>query len=186
MPVAFSKPVPQTVAGSPMPTDASRRLLGLALSQATSSLQVVRRQRLARRHPVRHVRQHRDRRKIGQHVERQRVDRARDHVLAERARCRACSRRAPSAHAGDRQRAAGAADVLDDDRLAERAFMCSTMMRASASAAPPAGNGTTRVIGRDGKVCACAPARPASTASATATISFLMLRLRSAATFIAP
>src|SRR4029078_13282189 len=59
-------------------------------------------------------------------------------------------------------------------------LMCSTMMRASASTAPPAGNTNTSVIGRDGKVCACALARPASAASATAAISFLMSRLRSA------
>ena len=38
--------------------------------------------------------------------------------------------------------------------------MCSAITRASASTAPPAGNATTMVIGRDGKVCACAPPRP--------------------------
>ena len=50
----------------------------------------------------------------------------------------------------------------------------SAMMRAATSVEPPGGNGTTKVICRDGKLCACAPARPAIMASATAPISFLM------------
>ena len=77
--------------------------------------------------------------------------------------------------APDRDAAAGAADVLDDDRLAEDAAACfSAMMRAATSVDPPGGNGTTSVIWRDGKVCACAPAMPANAASAIAMISFLM------------
>src|SRR6185436_1926523 len=50
----------------------------------------------------------------------------------------------------------------------------SAMMRAATSVEPPGGNGTTEVICRDGKVCACAPARPATMASASAPISFRM------------
>src|SRR5436190_2336910 len=48
----------------------------------------------------------------------------------------------------------------------------SPMIRAAVSVDPPGGNGTTRLIGRAGKVCACAPAKPA--ASATATANFLI------------
>src|ERR1043165_6135888 len=51
----------------------------------------------------------------------------------------------------------------------------SAMMRAATSVEPPGGNGTTRVICRDGKVCASAPARPATMTSASAPISFRML-----------
>src|SRR3954453_4112542 len=51
----------------------------------------------------------------------------------------------------------------------------SAMMRAATSVEPPGGNGTTSVICRDGKVCACALARPATMASASAPISFRML-----------
>src|SRR6186997_1212474 len=50
----------------------------------------------------------------------------------------------------------------------------SAMMRAATSVEPPGGNGTTKVICRDGKVCASAPARPATSASASAPISFRM------------
>src|SRR5258705_10232202 len=50
----------------------------------------------------------------------------------------------------------------------------SAMMRAATSVEPPGGNGTTSVICRDGNVCACAPARPETIASASAPISFRM------------
>src|SRR3954468_10976520 len=50
----------------------------------------------------------------------------------------------------------------------------SAMMRGATSVEPPGGNGTTKVICRDGKVCACALARPATMASASAPISFRM------------
>src|SRR5262249_31720992 len=46
--------------------------------------------------------------------------------------------------------------------------MRSAMMRAATSVDPPGGNGTIRVIWRDGKVCACADAIPANTVSAMA------------------
>src|SRR5436305_12813545 len=54
----------------------------------------------------------------------------------------------------------------------------SAMMRAATSVEPPGGNGTTRVICRDGKVCACAPARPATMASASVPINFRMFSPR--------
>src|SRR4051794_27093571 len=47
------------------------------------------------------------------------------------------------------------------------ARMRSAMMRAAASVDPPGGNGTTRVIGRDGKFCAPALPIPARIASAS-------------------
>ena len=53
-------------------------------------------------------------------------------------------------------RAAGAADILDDDRLAERSPILSAMMRAATSVEPPGGNGTISVIGREGKLSAWA------------------------------
>ena len=46
------------------------------------------------------------------------------------------------------------------------------MMRAATSVEPPGGKGTTRVICRDGKGCACALA--AIVASASAIMNFLM------------
>src|SRR3981081_691604 len=53
--------------------------------------------------------------------------------------------------------------------------MRSAMMRAAASVDPPGGNGTTSVMARDGKPCACAPAMPANTDSTSATKNFLMI-----------
>src|SRR5882672_9179525 len=44
--------------------------------------------------------------------------------------------------------------------------MRSAMMRAAVSVEPPGGNGTTRVIGREGKPCACAAAAQAANAIA--------------------
>ena len=52
--------------------------------------------------------------------------------------------------AGRAERAAGAADVLDDDLLAQLCDIVSPRMRAIASVVPPAANGTIRVIGRLG------------------------------------
>ena len=52
--------------------------------------------------------------------------------------------------APDPDAAAGAADILDHDGLAERRRIRSAMMRAAASVEPPGGNGTTSVICRDG------------------------------------
>ena len=54
---------------------------------------------------------------------------------------------------GDRRRAggaAGAAAVLDHDRLPERFAQRSRISRAMASVEAPGGNGTTMVIGRFG------------------------------------
>jgi hypothetical protein len=49
-------------------------------------------------------------------------------------------------------------------------------MRASVSLGPPAGNGTTMLIGRDGKLSACAP--PASAATmVNATMNDFVTRL---------
>ena len=53
--------------------------------------------------------------------------------------------------AADAEAAGGAADVLDDDGLAENGPQTlSARNRASVSVAPPAGNGTIMVIGRVG------------------------------------
>ena len=60
----------------------------------------------------------------------------------------AVGRRACGVGRGDH--AAGAADVFDDDLLAEVCDMLSWMMRAIASVAPPGANGTISVIGRLG------------------------------------
>src|SRR5882672_7268420 len=46
------------------------------------------------------------------------------------------------------------------------ARMRSAMMRAAVSVEPPGGNGTTRVIGREGYPCACATAAQATNAIA--------------------
>ena len=46
------------------------------------------------------------------------------------------------------------------------ARMPSAKIRPSVSVGPPAGNGTIIVIGRDGKLCACAALEPQSTANA--------------------
>jgi hypothetical protein len=52
----------------------------------------------------------------------------------------------------------------------------SAMMRAMASVEPPGGNGTTSVICRDGKVCACAlTTMAAATSAAEAILSILIL-----------
>ena len=60
----------------------------------------------------------------------------------------AIGRRARDAPDGDA--AAGAADILDDDRLPERGPHTSARMRAATSVDPPGGNGTMSVIWRDG------------------------------------
>ena len=53
--------------------------------------------------------------------------------------------------------------------------MRSAMMRAATSVDPPGGNGTTRVIWRDGYVCACTQVTPASAANTIATTSLFMV-----------
>src|SRR5215211_6379597 len=53
--------------------------------------------------------------------------------------------------------------------------MRSAMMRATTSVDPPGGNGTTSVMVRAGQVWPCASMMPANAASATATISLIML-----------
>src|SRR6266850_2988728 len=53
------------------------------------------------------------------------------------------------------------------------ARMRSAMMRAAVSVEPPGGNGTTRVIGREGNPCACAAA--AQAANAIAATKFIAL-----------
>ena len=52
--------------------------------------------------------------------------------------------------------------------------MRSLTIRASVSVDPPAGNGTTNVIGRAGKLCAAAPTTVANSARSAAAKSFLM------------
>src|SRR3954451_15535962 len=52
--------------------------------------------------------------------------------------------------------------------------MRSAMMRAAASVDPPGGNGTTSVSERTGKFWACALAKPATTASASAARNLLI------------
>ena len=97
VPVAFWNPMPQNRAMLAVPTDVADALSGLALSQSTSSLSELRRQAFARHHPVRNVRQQRDRRQVREHVERA-ADRPRRRSRTGRASpCRSCSRPAPSA-----------------------------------------------------------------------------------------
>src|SRR5687768_3309876 len=56
-------------------------------------------------------------------------------------------------------------------------FILSARMRAAVSVEPPGGNGTIRVIGRDGKPCAFAATVPASSAPAIPRMSLLMSSL---------
>ncbi|MNL29926.1 hypothetical protein D3C87_1516360 [compost metagenome] len=49
--------------------------------------------------------------------------------------------------------------------------MCCAMVRAKRSVVPPAGNGTIRVMGRVGQVCADAAAENISVAAATAEVA---------------
>src|SRR5688572_3412807 len=58
------------------------------------------------------------------------------------------------------------------------ACMGSSRIRAIAPVDPPAGNGTTMVIGRFGNDCACAPAIPPSAVRTAATTNLTMLRLQ--------
>src|SRR5437764_191948 len=50
----------------------------------------------------------------------------------------------------------------------------SAMMRAAASVDPPGGNGTIRVSGREGNVCACAAAAAHTAINSAATILLIM------------
>src|SRR6185369_779620 len=59
----------------------------------------------------------------------------------------------------------------------------SAMMRAAESVEPPGGNGTIKVSGRDGKVCACAAAA-AQTTMNSAVINLLITSLPNVSAFL--
>ena len=66
------------------------------------------------------------------------------------------------------ERAAGAADILDDDLLAETLLMASATSRVTVSVGPPAAKGTTTVMALVGKSWAWAPGPASSMESASA------------------
>src|ERR1051325_6863030 len=62
-----------------------------------------------------------------------------------------------------------AADIFHGHRLGSAPPILSARIRAATSVDPPGGNGTIRVIGREGKLSACAEERSATTLSAMKT-----------------
>ena len=104
----------------PMPMVPPVALLGLAFSQAISSLVSLAGKSLRADDPERADRQHRDRLEILEVVERQRIHRGGADMRAPLADDDGVAVGRRAEHPRDADGAAGAADVLDDHRLAER------------------------------------------------------------------
>ena len=129
---------------------AGRRLAGVGLEPLDQFLHVVRRQRLPADQHQRRRRQQRHGSEIVLHVELHRINRRRADKTRPVAEDHGVAVGLGAREAGHGDAAAGAADILDDQRLAEPNAHRLGQSRASVSTGPPAGNGTMMVIGRVG------------------------------------
>ena len=155
LPVTACSDRPLMCGGLASPPVPKVTLSGLAFSQAISSCRFFAGERVARHDQHRAVREHRDRLEILQRVVGQRIDRGVDHVVVHAADADGVAVRIGAHDAAGADRARRAADVLDDDGLAEQsaARAPSRCGRSCRSARRPLA-GTIAVTGRVGKDCA--------------------------------
>ena len=119
LPVTVCSERPLMCGGLARPPVPNVTLSGFAFSHAISSFEVLRRQRVARHDQHRAVRQHRDRLEVLQRVVVERIDRGIDDVVVHAADAERVAVRIGAHDAARADRARCAADVLDDDGLAE-------------------------------------------------------------------